>query len=308
MNSLEIEKALISLGCIEESNSIKTKKFTLEGLKFPIYLKNPSGNTKITYVSKEPLVIHSEYRTLIQELSEVYSGVKPNLEKFYHAASLTEFDKRQRNGVSKIYYGIAIDLRDPESVSQLVSCLTARIISCVISESDIEAHQDKIFNGEVLIGDTEGLDLDTPSKVETEFHLDTFSPEDAEKVKVKVSGNISLRRGQPAFRSKLLDVYGECCVITGTKLPSVLEAAHIFPYMGESTHHITNGLLLRADIHTLFDLGLIGINQQYEVVVCSSLSETLYESFNGSKINLPNKEEFRPSLAALKSRSLPNRT
>ncbi len=39
-----------------------------------------------------------------------------------------------------------------------------------------------------------------------------------------------------------------------------VEAAHIRPYRGEEDNHIENGLLLRADIHTLFDLDLLGIN------------------------------------------------
>jgi Predicted restriction endonuclease len=134
-----------------------------------------------------------------------------------------------------------------------------------------------------------------------------FSPDDAEEAKERASRAVALRRGQPKFRKKLLGIYGGACAVTGTLLPPVLEAAHIVPYMGEKTNHVTNGILLRADIHTLFDLGLLGINQSYEVVVSSSMKKTEYESYNGNKINLPaNKAEW-PSLAALKSRPLPSR-
>ncbi|WP_200883691.1 HNH endonuclease [Archangium violaceum] len=51
--------------------------------------------------------------------------------------------------------------------------------------------------------------------------------------------------------------YGGRCALTDCEEPRVLEAAHIFPYHGPQTNHVTNGLLLRADLHVLFDLGLL---------------------------------------------------
>lgn len=145
----------------------------------------------------------------------------------------------------------------------------------------------------------------TESDVEEES--EEFLPENAEKVKEKVSKSVALRRGQPRFRKNLLSAYENSCAVTGTSFPPILEAAHIVPYVGENTNHITNGILLRADIHTLFDLGLLGINQDYEIVVASSMISTEYESYNGKRLRLPkNKTEF-PSLSSLKSRPLPNR-
>ncbi len=145
------------------------------------------------------------------------------------------------------------------------------------------------------------------SEGDVETDAAEFSPEDAEKAKEKVSRAVALRRGQPKFRKKLLNMYENTCAVTGTPFPPLLEAAHIVPYMGENTNHVTNGILLRADIHTLFDLGLLGINQSYEVVVSSSMSGTEYEAYNGRRIKLPaNKAEW-PSLPALKSRPLPSR-
>jgi len=158
---------------------------------------------------------------------------------------------------------------------------------------------------EIVFGKGEKTIPLTEDEIEAQAH--EFSPEDAEQEKEKIARLISLRRGQPIFRKKLLAVYENRCAITGTKLPEILEAAHIVPYMGENTNHITNGLLLRADIHTLFDLGLIGVNQNYEVVVSSKLSDTEYESFNGISIKLPANKSEQPSLAALGSRPLPSR-
>jgi putative restriction endonuclease len=70
---------------------------------------------------------------------------------------------------------------------------------------------------------------------------------------------IRARRGQQAFRDKLRTRYGDQCLVSGCEILHVLEAAHICPYGGEPDNHTDNGLLLRADIHTLFDLDLIGI-------------------------------------------------
>lgn len=145
------------------------------------------------------------------------------------------------------------------------------------------------------------------SEGDVETDAAEFSPEDAEKAKEKVSRAVALRRGQPKFRKKLLNMYESTCAVTGTPISPLLEAAHIVPYVGEKTNHVTNGILLRADIHTLFDLGLLGINQSYEVVVSSSMKGTEYEAYNGRRIKLPaNKSEW-PSLPALKSRPLPSR-
>ncbi|MEI9912276.1 MAG: HNH endonuclease signature motif containing protein [Bacteroidota bacterium] len=68
------------------------------------------------------------------------------------------------------------------------------------------------------------------------------------------------RRGQKQFRDAIIKRYGSKCMVTGCKIPDILEAAHINPYKGEKDNHPANGLLLRADIHTLFDLDLIGIH------------------------------------------------
>jgi hypothetical protein len=70
---------------------------------------------------------------------------------------------------------------------------------------------------------------------------------------------IKARRGQQAFRDALRRRYGTRCMISGCPLLDILEAAHIKPYRGGGDHHPANGLLLRADLHTLFDLNLIGI-------------------------------------------------
>lgn len=74
-----------------------------------------------------------------------------------------------------------------------------------------------------------------------------------------VDRQIKQRRGQKTFRDKLLK-FNPVCAVTGCELVDILEAAHIDAYRNDSHNDISNGLLLRTDIHTLFDLELFAIN------------------------------------------------
>ncbi|HDS1037540.1 TPA: HNH endonuclease [Stenotrophomonas maltophilia] len=101
----------------------------------------------------------------------------------------------------------------------------------------------------------------------------------------RVLATIVRRRGQPAFREALLKLYGGRCVISGCDVTDALEAAHICPYRGGHSDSIDNGLLLRADIHTLFDLYLVSIDpNSVTTVVCPALMESMYGSLHGSPV------------------------
>jgi hypothetical protein len=82
---------------------------------------------------------------------------------------------------------------------------------------------------------------------------------DGQDAREVIERQIRSRRGQQKFREKLRERFQDTCLVTQCKLPDLLEAAHISPYRGDKDHHPSNGLLLRADIHTLFDLELLGI-------------------------------------------------
>jgi len=75
------------------------------------------------------------------------------------------------------------------------------------------------------------------------------------------------RRGQGAFRAKLMEAYEGRCAITGCDAREALEAAHIARYSGAASNDPRNGLLLRADLHNLFDLGLIAVDPGSLVVM-----------------------------------------
>ncbi|WP_404482023.1 HNH endonuclease [Novosphingobium sp. BL-52-GroH] len=130
--------------------------------------------------------------------------------------------------------------------------------------------------------------------------LATFDPTNIEDGRRKIERLVTLRQGQRAFRQALLSAYQGRCAISGCDVEEVLEAAHIMPYMGEHTNAVTNGLLLRADLHTLFDLGLIMIDADYRI----SASEKIGGAFSlpSHITNLPTSLALRPSSAALEEK------
>jgi putative restriction endonuclease len=81
------------------------------------------------------------------------------------------------------------------------------------------------------------------------------------------------RLGQGAFRVLVTDAYQRRCAVTGEKTLPVLEAAHIRPYAEDGPHRISNGLLLRSDLHKLFDLGYITVTPELRLEVSARLRE-----------------------------------
>lgn len=71
---------------------------------------------------------------------------------------------------------------------------------------------------------------------------------------------VRVRRGQQAFRAMLLDRHGENCAFLGPTPSAALEAAHLYRYSREGKHYEDGGLLLRADLHTLFDRGMLAVD------------------------------------------------
>lgn len=74
------------------------------------------------------------------------------------------------------------------------------------------------------------------------------------------------RQGQSKFRRNLLKAYKSRCAITGCEIEEALEAAHIIPYCITKDNDISNGLLLRSDLHTLFDFNLIVIDPETKAI------------------------------------------
>jgi len=131
-------------------------------------------------------------------------------------------------------------------------------------------------------------------------HSEYFDPKNISDGKNRIIAEIVRRLGQKSFRRKLVSAYGTKCAITQCTTRWVLEAAHIMPYRGLKTNVVSNGLLLRADVHTLFDLGLISVDPRMLVTKVSNiLGGSEYEELDGRELSLPSKSVHHPSRAAL---------
>jgi len=132
-----------------------------------------------------------------------------------------------------------------------------------------------------------------------------FDFKDAVDAREKTLRSVALRRGQSRFRENLLAAYESTCAISGCTVKAVLEAAHIVPYFGKEANHICNGILLRSDIHLLFDQMLLTIEpDSFTVKIHPSLQKTYYEKFDNVKIFLPNNHDLWPSQDALRERKI----
>ena len=89
---------------------------------------------------------------------------------------------------------------------------------------------------------------------------------------------VAPRLGQASFRALVTEAYDKRCAITGENTLAVLEAAHIVPFGKQGTHEVRNGLLLRADFHRLFDVGLVSVSPELRVKVSPKIRESW---FNG---------------------------
>lgn len=128
---------------------------------------------------------------------------------------------------------------------------------------------------------------------------DMAAPE-LERGKLRRQQEVTLRQGQAAFRERLLLAYDGRCAITGCSTAEVLQAAHIEPYDGPATNQTSNGVLLRADLHTLFDKGLLWIEADYSVGLADEVKDPAYRRLAGKTLALPRRSTDRPSKAALR--------
>ncbi|MFQ5635144.1 MAG: HNH endonuclease [Gammaproteobacteria bacterium] len=130
--------------------------------------------------------------------------------------------------------------------------------------------------------------------------LNAFDPQSTKEGRELIVENITRRRGQPPLRQSLLVAYDYTCAVTGCNAPDALEAAYIIPYRGKYTHHTSNAILLRADVHTLFDLGKVAVDtRSMTIVVSDELLETSYRLLADRPLHYPRDDTQRPSTEAL---------
>lgn len=94
--------------------------------------------------------------------------------------------------------------------------------------------------------------------------------------------------------------YQNHCAITGAKILLTLQAAHIRPVSNDGEHQVANGLLLRADVHMMFDNGLLGVDTGHRLQVSPQLRERYgngqeFDSKAGQLIHLPVDRQDHPA-------------
>lgn len=125
-----------------------------------------------------------------------------------------------------------------------------------------------------------------------------------------VAGNVfgepslsSVRLGQAAFKALVQEAYGRKCAVTGDRIVPVLQAAHIRPVTAAGEHRVDNGLLLRSDVHTLFDRGYLGVHPERKTLLVSPRlrrdwknGEEFYaRAASGDPIELPARRVDHPN-------------
>lgn len=109
------------------------------------------------------------------------------------------------------------------------------------------------------------------------------------------------RLGQGAFRVLVTDAYERRCAISGERTLPVLQASHIKPYSQQGPHRVSNGLLLRSDLHTLFDQGYLTVTDEHVIEVSARIREQFsngkdYYRYHGKPLEvLPARNDERPA-------------
>lgn len=102
----------------------------------------------------------------------------------------------------------------------------------------------------------------------------------------------NVRMGQGGFRTSVIDAYERRCAVSGERSLAALEAAHIKPFSIVQRHETSNGILLRADIHKLFDVGYVSVDPDLHFKVSRALRDEysngrIYYALHGQELRLP---------------------
>jgi putative restriction endonuclease len=113
------------------------------------------------------------------------------------------------------------------------------------------------------------------------------------------------RLGQGAFRIAVTEAYGRQCAVTNGKVLPALDAAHIKPYADGGLHTKSNGILLRKDIHSVFDAGYVTIKDDFTFSVSKKVKEVFnngeeYLRLQGGAIRLPDSKADWPDVDLLR--------
>ncbi len=139
-----------------------------------------------------------------------------------------------------------------------------------------------------------GADALTEQEQKQLGQLDDLKLSDDDRRRVVAYRQVQ-REQQDRFRKNLLEAYAGSCAITRTNVSEVLQAAHIKPYRGKQSQIVNNGILLRADMHLLFDAHLLSVEPEtMRVHLSQRLGESNYRGYGGQEIAVPQNASFAP--------------
>ncbi len=245
-------------------------------------------------------LVPQEYRDRVQtyiERRESEDKFSNDVFRFYvfstgNEVPLPQAPRLQRNIQGHCYFWLA-DLLSGEPIVQVASKSNGCPAPLKI----------KTLAEALVDEETRAPDEETLSSTLEVFEADIFDPTTLDQAREYQAKQVVARRGQHQFRQKLMEAYQEQCAFTGYFGKEALEAAHIVPFCGADSNHISNGLLLRADVHTLFDLGLIVVDtsdlQNLKLVLAPSLLNSSYKILQSKAVRVPQNASSRPSLKAL---------
>ncbi|UGS42282.1 HNH endonuclease [Pseudocitrobacter corydidari] len=163
------------------------------------------------------------------------------------------------------------------SIMDLISQTPRYNVQSSIQEIDFE-WANNIFDSIIQLDPTE-TDIDD-------------TPLDMDDRRIAVLRQIKQRRGQKAFRDTLISQTAKCAV-TGCKIVDILEAAHISAYKNDTHNHVSNGLLLRCDMHTLYDLDLFAINPDSLIIYFApQIQDKEYTKYQGKNLHVTHKINY----------------
>ena len=148
---------------------------------------------------------------------------------------------------------------------------------------------------------------DSPISLPENIELDQWKPHEnwkslRESLPTETQ-EVTIRPGASNFRELVFAEYDNFCAISGFRVPSAIEVAHIVPYYGELSDEVQNAIPMRVDLHRLFDQGLIRVifddlKAAYIVLTHPTIMND-YQEFNGVELKIPKDLLAMPSKLAL---------
>lgn len=182
-------------------------------------------------------------------------------------------------------------------------------IGCIILEQPFFFDSDQwiapppSFQPNIVRGKTYDLASIEGRSLWREVELRVISSRPREWQEIQALGSLAMirrRLGQGAFRILVTDAYQRRCAITAERALPTLEAVHIKGIGAGGMHRVDNGLLLRSDVHRLFDAGYLSVRPDLRVEVSDKLRTEFangeyYRQFAGTEIWVPPSAQDRPN-------------